>query len=193
MSLDTTPGSATGNSFATVAEFDTYHVNRYPQIEWILTATTPLKEALLIMAGRLLNNDFAWTGAAVDSVQAMTWPRSGMLSRNGYTLPTTGALSYPIDLKNAQCEWAGQLGAADLVSDDDAAKGNLSSVRAGSVAVAFQSVNTSSQESVDMILRRLGSEFNYLSNEVPGEVRRLLVPSWFNQPTIIRKLLFKAF
>lgn len=200
MAFDVTPGGAAANSFATVAEFKTYHTNRYPQIEWIATAADALIEALLVMSARLLCNDFDWTGTAADPAsddatvhQALAWPRVGMLSRNGFTLPSSGALSIPIDLKNAQCEWAGVLNVSDLLSDNDAAKLGISSVKAGSVAVSFQDVDTSSSESVDMILRRMGSEFNYLSNEVPGAVRRLLVPSWFNQPTIQRPFFFGAF
>jgi hypothetical protein len=193
MALDTTPGSATGNSFATVDEFKTYRTNRLPSVAGVLTATDVAIEIALIVAARALNANFDWTGAAVDDVQAMTWPRSGMLTRNGFPIPTSGASSIQSDLKNAQCEYAYQLLAGkDLLSDNDAASAGVASVKAGSVAVAFQTVDTANEESVDMIIRRLGSEFNYVSTAVPGEVRRLLVPSWFNQPSIVRPLMFGA-
>jgi Zn-dependent alcohol dehydrogenase len=190
ITLVETPGLATANTFATVEEFRDYQATRYPQLAWVATATDDTIAAILVMAGRALNGNFDWTGAAVDSVQAMTWPRVGMATRNGFSIATT---IIPTELKNAQCELAGQMGAADLVSDNDALKQGISSVKAGSVAVAFQSIDTSSVDSVDMALRRLGSEFNYISSEIPGEVRRLLVPSWFNQPTIIRDVVFEAF
>jgi hypothetical protein len=193
MALVTTAGAANANSFADVTFFRAYHATRYPLLKWILTAADPVIEALLIMGGRGLNHNFAWTGAAVDSVQAMTWPRVGMLTRNGYTIATSGADSIPVDLKNAQCELAGQMGAKDLVADNDAAIKGIASVKAGSVAVAFQNMDTSSPDAVDMMLRRMGSEFNYLSSEIPGEVRRLLVPSWYEQPTIVRKPIFEVF
>lgn len=193
MSLVTTPGSADANSFADVDFFRAYHVTRYPQISWVTTAVDATVEALLIMGARALNANFAWTGSAVDSVQAMTWPRVGMLTRNGFSIPTSGVDSIPVDLKYAQCEFSGQLGAKDLVSDNDALVKGIASVKAGSVAVAFQNMDTSSPDAVDMMLRRMGSEFNYLSSEVPGEVRRLLVPSWFAQPTIVRKPIFQVF
>jgi hypothetical protein len=200
MAFDVTPGGAAANSFATVAEFKAYHATRYPQIEWIATAADALIEALLQMAARLLANDFDWTGTPADPAsddatahQALCFPRLGMFSRNGFAIPSSGALSIPIDLKNAQCEWAGVLNVNDMLSDNDAEILGISSVKAGSVAVAFQNKDTSSSESVDMILRRMGSEFNYLSAEVPGEVRRLLVPSWFKQPTIVRPFMFSAF
>lgn len=193
MALVTTAGAANANSFADVTFFRAYHATRYPLLKWILTASDAVIEALLIMGGRGMNHNFAWTGAAVDSVQAMTWPRVGMLTRNGYTIPTSGADSIPVDLMNAQCELAGQMGAKDLVADNDAALKGIASVKAGSVAVAFQNMDTSSPDAVDMMLRRMGSEFNYLSSEIPGEVRRLLVPSWYEQPTIVRKPIFEVF
>lgn len=192
MALDTTPGSATQDSFATVAEFKTYRTNRYPQVASVLAASDPAIEAALIVAGRGMDASFDWTGAPVDNVQAMTWPRSSMLTRNGFAIPTSGAGSITKPLKDAQCEWAYQLLAGvDTTSDNDAAKQGIASVKAGSVAVSFQNVDTSTEESVDMIIRRLGSEFNYLN--APGEVRRLLVKSWYNQPSIKRPMLFEAF
>lgn len=193
MALVTTPGSASANSFADVTFFRAYHVTRYPQLAWIATAVDATVEALLIMGARALNANLAWNGAAVDAVQAMTWPRVGMLTRNGLAIPISGADSIPVDLKYAQCELSGQLGAKDLVSDNDALVKGIASVKAGSVAVAFQNMDTSSPDAVDMMLRRMGSEFNYLSSEIPGEVRRLLVPSWFAQPSIIRKPIFEVY
>lgn len=192
MALDTTPGSATGNSFATVAEFKTYRDNRLPAVTWAVAASDPVIEVALIMGGRLMNSMFDWTGTAVDAVQAMTWPRVGMATRNGYPIPTSGASSYPQALKDAQCEFALQLGAGDRVSDNDAIKQGITSVKAGSVAVTFKDVTENTSESVDMLIRRLGSEFNYVSKTVPDMVRQLLVESWFNQPSILRPIMFGA-
>lgn len=191
MPLTPTSGSDSANTYATLAEYDTYAETRTPSIAAVLAATDDQKEAALVVACRSLDSNFDWTGGAVDATQALTWPRSGMLTRNGFAISTT---TVPRELKNAQCELAYQMliTGTDLVSDDDAAKAGVASVKAGSVAVTFQNVDTSTQEAVDMLLRRMGSEFNYLSNAIPGEVRRLLVPSWFNQPTMTRDVIFEA-
>lgn len=190
MALDTTAGSATQNSFSTVAEFKTFRTNRLPAVAAVLAAADAQIEVALVVAGRGLDANLDWTGAAVDAVQAMTWPRSGMLTRNGFAI---GSTTIPQPLKDAQCEMAYQLLAgANLAGDNDAAKKSVSSVRAGSVSVAFQNVDSSSKDAVDMLIRRLGSEFNYVSNAVPDEVRRLLVPSWFNQPSIIQPFIFQT-
>lgn len=187
MAFVTTPGAANANSYASVAEFKTYRDSRLPAVAWAVAATDPEIEVALIMAARLQDALFDWTGTAADEVQALSWPRIGMLNRNGFAIAST---VNPQALKDAQCEFALQLGNGDRVSDDDAAKSNLSSVKAGSVAVSFQNVDTSSPEAVDMAIRRMGSEFNYISKTVPDAVRQLLVPSWFNQPSINRPILF---
>lgn len=190
----TTPGAADANSFADVAYFKAFRTNRLPAVASVLAASDPAIEIALIASCRMMGNNFDWTGSAVDSVQGLEWPRTGMLTRNNFAVPTTGAASIPDALKNAQCEYAYQmLVGVDFTADDAAARAGLEFLKAGPVSLKFQTVNSATSESVDMILRRLGSEFNYLSNAVPGEVRRILVPSWFNQPSILRPLFFGTF
>lgn len=190
MAIDTTVGGANANSWASVVEFKAYRDVRLPASAAVSAATDPQIEAALIFACRNVNENFDWTGSAVDAVQALAWPRIGMKSRNGFDIP---ANMNPIDLKNAQCEMAFQvLDGANFIADDAAAKANVLGVKAGSVSVQFQQTNTSTFESVDMILRRLTNEFAYLSTAVPGEVRRILVSSWYNQPTIFPAVMFGA-
>lgn len=188
MSLVTTVGASNANSYATVDDFKAYWASRLPVLSWIDDGPSDEEiEVALIAGARLLDALFTWTGGAVDDVQALCWPRSGMFTRNGFGISTT---SIPQALKDAQCEFAGQLGAADRMSDDDAAKNNVESVKAGDVSVAFRGVDLSSIESVDLAIRRMGSEFSHLSAAVPTAVRQLLVPSWYEQPTIRRPLMF---
>jgi hypothetical protein len=193
MALITTPGSATANSFASLVEFDAYHESRVPVLTWLAAATDDQKEAALKSAARALNAYFVWTGSAVDAVQALTWPRSGMLSRNGFAIPTSGASSIPGDLKNAQCELAGQLGASDLTGSGGGGPldQGITSIKAGDVAVTFSDVLGQQQgtvEASDVAIRR--SALFYL--DAPDEVRRLLVPSWFLQKSVARPFLLIA-
>lgn len=195
MALVTTPGAADADSYATLAEANTYHsTKRYPALSgWAAaTATDAVKEAALRLAAILLDRMFEWNGSAVDSTQARVWPRTGMLTRNGFAIPTSGATSIPTDLKEAQAEFAGQLIQSDRLSDNDAAKKGITSVKAGSVAVTFKDVDVSSAESLDAQLRLMGSELAYLHKTVPDVVRFLLVPSWYRENTIKRPFLFGA-
>lgn len=189
MAIDTTVGGANANSWASVAEFKVYRDVRLPANATVSAASDASIEAALQAACRGINESFQWTGAAVDDVQALTWPRSGMLTRNGFSIGTT---TIPKELKDAQCEFAFQLLAGGNFADDDAAaKANVLGVKAGSVSVQFQQTFSNTTEAVDLAQRKAGSDFFYLYN-VPGEARRLLVPSWYEENTVQRPLMFGA-
>lgn len=193
MPLIPTPGAVDANTYASLAEFNAYAAARVPALAWFTTATDPQKEAALQAAARELDACFAWTGSAVDEVQALTWPRSGMLTRNGFAIATT---VIPQDLKNAQCEFALQLGAGDRLGDNSALEKGITSLKAGSVALTFSDVKSqqsSTVEAADIAVRRKQSDLNYLASVVPDEVRRLLVPSWFTQNSVSRPVLFEAY
>ena len=195
MALDTTPGGASADSYATVAEADTYATDkRVPAVTWWTTATTAQKEAALRGSALLLDAMFDWTGAAaVPSVQARAWPRSGMLTRNLFAIPTSGATSIPTDLKNAQIEFALQLGISDRIGDNDALRQGITSVRAGSVAVTFSDVmQQTTREAADVALRKLMGDLQWAARAVPDAVRYLLVESWYTQNSVSRPLLFGA-
>lgn len=197
MAIDTTVGGKNAQSYATVDDFKTYRTYRLPANTAVTAATDPVIEAALVVGARFLDQDFTWTGTAVDPAsddatehQSMCWPRNGMLTRNGFSIAGT---ALPRELKDAQCEIAFLLiSGVDLVSDDAAMAAGLTSVRAGSVSLSFQREQLSTKEGLDSFMRRFNSEFNYLSRQVTSEVRRILVPSWFEQPSIVRPVLFAA-
>lgn len=183
ITLTDTVGSASANTWADLAHYKQYLQTRLPLVTWLADALAgTLDEQLkidLIAAGRLMNNLIVWTGAPVDAIQAMTWPRSGMYTINGYAIVNT---TIPLSLKDAQCEYALQLHNSDLLSDDDAAKKNVKKVKAGSVEVEFQSTDSSTWDAQDTRLTLLGREYGYL--KVPSAVRDLLVPSWYLQAVL---------
>jgi hypothetical protein len=170
-----TPASATANSYCTKAEADTYFSER-------LSLTTPWEdadtpEAALIMASRLLDGFFTWTGDAATqrqssrlpryafftwtgapstAEQALCWPRQGMYSRNGYLI-ASGEI--PNALKNATAELAGQLLIADRTVDNDIEAMGITSLKAGPVSLSFK----------DMVENKV----------MPDAVLLLLVPSWY--------------
>lgn len=192
MALVETPGASDANTYAMLAEFEAYAANRLPALTWFASASNPQKEAALQAAARELDACFSWTGTAVDEVQALTWPRSGMLTRNGFNIATT---VIPTELKNAQCEMALQLGAGDRLGDNSAIEKGITSLKAGSVALTFSDVKSqqsSNYEAADIGIRRKQSDLNYVSSVVPDEVRRLLVPSWFEQASVKRDIVFEA-
>lgn len=171
--LVTESGSSDANSFASYEEFLVYNSTRFPPVPWVATATQTDIERRMIQATRLIQSSFDWTGEATFDDQALISPRIGWLNRNGKVIPSN---VIPQELKDAQSELTLQLGAADLLSNNEAADKGIKKVVAGSVEVEFQSV-TSSVEVMDALLARSGSDFYY--TRVPDAVRLLLIPQWY--------------
>lgn len=107
MALITTPGSASADSYATVAEADAYIAIRGFATTWPTVEAD--KEKLLKWAA-LLMNTWVWLGSAAASTQSLAWPRSGLYDTNGYALAET---TIPAAIKNAQIEFAFQLKGSD--------------------------------------------------------------------------------
>lgn len=190
--FETAPGLPNSTSYASVAEFkDYWSMWQFRQPAWVPSASDPTIQGALMIAAFLIDADFIWTGAAANpGVQALAWPRNGMLDVNGALM---GNIVIPQRLKNAQCEFAGQLYAQDRMADDDADKFQVQSVRAGDVDVRMQRASLETIESADIWARLKGPEFNWMSKQVPEAVRRHLLQSWYKQPTIKRPLVFKTF
>ncbi len=166
MALVTTPGAADANSYATIAEADAYHTGHLYASGWN-SAASGVKEAALVMATRLLDAmPGAWTGAASSEVQALGWPRTGMLSRNGFEI---GSGIIPNNLKNAEAEFARQLIGSDLTESNSIVAQGITSLSAGPVSLSF----AQSQEQY-LALRQKDAQ----NAIIPDAVRMLLVPSW---------------
>jgi len=186
MALVETPGDASANSYATVAELDAYAATRPGLQTWFATASTPAKEAALIMATRMLDGRLVWTGAATTpAVQALGWPRTGMANRNAYAIDSA---VLPRELKEATCEQALQMGTGSGLADNDPLNQGVTSVKAGSVAVTFKELDESSPEAADIAFRKKEQELAWAT--VPDSVRQLLVPSWYETQGISRPLMF---
>jgi hypothetical protein len=162
MALITTPGAANADSYATLLEADAWHAGRLIAGEW--GTGEAQKEAALRMAALLLDSLFVWTGTPTDAVQALAWPRTGMLTRNGFPL---SPVVIPRELKYAQAEFARQLIIEDLLANDDIVRQGIVGLKAGSIELKFaeRKGETSSLE----LMRR----------PVPDAVALLLVPSWY--------------
>lgn len=174
MALVTTPGDASADSYADLAEANTYNANRLHAAAWI-AATDPTKEAGLRWAAILLDgNPRSWSGAQAASTQALRWPRTGMATRDGFAIPSTGATSIPKSLKDAQSEFARQLIGTDRTTDNAIINQNITELKAGSVGLRFGDLVTENSSLVARSIR----EMNALAAVLPDAVKFLLVPSW---------------
>lgn len=182
-----TPGAANANAFCDEAWGNSYHQTR-PNSDFWFDQSTEAKEAGIIQATRFLCSAFQWTGAAASGTQSLCWPRTGMLTRNGYAI---AANIIPVELKDATAEFARQLIEADRAADNDAEKTGLSSVSAGPVSVSWKN-----REDINTYLdaKRTAA---WASPLIPDAVLALLVDSWYLRPTVLEKgvspsMIFKA-
>lgn len=180
--LVATPGAANANSYLTLAEATAYYEGRLPSAAW---ATSASKEALLVMATRTINGYFLgrrtaivvegnmpayrvgarWTGAPSDGVQALAWPRTGMLNGNGYAI---GGTIIPQELKDATTELAIRLASGDSTADISSSVKGITSIKAGSVALSFGGQNS----------------LTSTSKPLPDSVMLLIPPSWYVPETV---------
>lgn len=134
MALETTPGLATSDSYATLAEAEAYFLNRLHGDVWAQKDDVE-KEAALRWAAILLDAAFQWTGSATDDVQALSWPRTGMLSKNGYPLAENVV---PVQIKYAQIELANALLIEDRTADSTISRLGISALSVGPISLDFK-------------------------------------------------------
>lgn len=179
--VDATVGGVASNSYATLAEVNTYFGDRLPLAPpWVASgdaaaqtmfmATRNLEQfgqsiRLLVPAGGGIAAYYRtarhWTGAPATTTQKLSWPRTGMLDNNGNAIPSN---VIPQELKDAEAEFAGQLLKSDVTLNNDVIVQGLTSVRAGSVSLTFK----------DQIFKQT----------IPDAVLDLLLPGWLTDELI---------
>lgn len=143
VTLDATPGSASANSYATLAEANAYHESHLYGSVWTAAADA-LKTNALITATRLLDENVVWVGWPTSAGQALGWPRAGGLQRSGYAIQSG---EIPVALKNATAEFARLLIDAGAMpnSGGDIPVG-LKRIKAGSVELEYDPALTGGSE-----------------------------------------------
>ena len=116
-----TVGSASANSFITLAEADTYAEGRLNASTWD-AATDDNQNRALVEATRLLSA-LTWEGTRVDTTQALSWPRSWAMNPDvtwfAWAYYATSAI--PQRVKDATAELAIQFikaGTTDVAGAD---------------------------------------------------------------------------
>ena len=78
-----TAGGASANSYCSRTVADTYHDDRLHASTWA-AASDDTKDAALLMATRVLDQQFAWAGVrSAPGTQRLEWPRDGLLNDEG--------------------------------------------------------------------------------------------------------------
>ncbi len=154
--LITTAGAADANAYCSVAFADQYHQDRPAVgVTWAV-ATTDAKSSAILWATLLMDRLWDWTGFPTDQLQALLWPRQGMLKPNGWQYVDLHTV--PVELQEATAEYARQLLVGDL---------------AGNSAVETQGVKAFTAGPVSFVFKD-----NVQPKPVPDTVFYLIPPSW---------------
>jgi hypothetical protein len=127
---------AGANSYAALAGANAYHTAR-ANAAW--TGTDAAKEAALIRATEFLDASYWWRGQIASEDQALRWPRSGVIDRDGREI---AADDLPTQIQRATFELALIALSGALIGGDagstSTAGGAIKRVKAGSVEVEYQ-------------------------------------------------------
>lgn len=165
MALDATVGGASANSFLTNEEAVALAADHPYGSAW---AGYTNQDALLIGATKILVR-LCFLGTASSETQRLPFPRTSLLTRNGFPLdPAT----IPSEIKEAQFELALMLGESDISRGSDAAAEGITKLKAGPVELTFADPIT--------------------QDPVPSNVKQLLVPSWLCPTTMAKTITFMA-
>lgn len=134
--LVTLAGSATANAYCTLIFANQYHEDRPAAGTTWADASDPQKNAAILWATLLMDRLWYWVGYPTDAIQALLWPRGGILKLNGWEyVPLT---VIPIELQQATAEYARQLLASDRTGDSDIETQGITAITAGSVSLQFK-------------------------------------------------------
>ena len=165
-SVIATAGSASANSYCTVEEATAYHAARLSSPEWT-AASADNKAVAVIMATRVLDQQFLWAEYQSTKEQALRWPRTGILDAS--ELAFVPSDSIPSELKNATAELAWSLLKGDRTLDSDVEAQGLKSLTAGPVSLTFKD-NVSAKVLPDSVFYMLPRWWGRLRSRNSGVV-----------------------
>lgn len=102
MTLDATVGGVSSNSYIDETDANTYFESVINSDSWD-TASTPNREAALITATRLLDQNIVYIGSIATDTQALRWPRSAAYNQDGIEYSDS---AIPEKLKFIVCDLA---------------------------------------------------------------------------------------
>lgn len=135
LTLTTTPGSATANSYCSVEAADLYH-DFHPYADVWNAANASRKQQCLVMATRLLDDLVDWQGQKTTLAQKLRWPRYLVPDRDGLIYLANNTI--PEFLQQATAELARYLVAEDRTEERGY---GIKSVTADVVSVEFDSTD----------------------------------------------------
>lgn len=170
LSLVATAGSASANTYATLADSETYHESVVStHISGWSAALDARKNEALVWATRILDKVCDWTGHKATTTQALRWPRLNVYDEENHAVDSTTIPQFLID---ATSEFARYLVDADQTAAPSGQ--GIERVQAGSVEVVFDPSTgaASIPASVKMLL--MGYVKEYRDPKAPSSTVELM-------------------
>lgn len=151
---ETGTGSATAESFCSVADATTYHANR-GNAAWAALATDAIREQCLRKATDFMEGRYRarWKGYKGSATQALTWPRAFVYAEPFYA-GAVGAYPFlvasnivPTEVKNACASLALRASTATLLADQSRTK---KSVTVGPITTVYDDVSPQAVQYVEI-------------------------------------------
>ena len=111
--FDSTVSGASANSYPSVVQAADYQLSNLNRETWEDEETVD-KQAALVMATRLLDDQMIWDGVKSTTAQKLRWPRYGVYTKDGESVLST---IIPDAVLNAVSELAWWLKASDRITD----------------------------------------------------------------------------
>lgn len=131
-----TAGSASANTYVTLAVANQYHLDRPAVGTTWATATDDQRNSALLWATKLMDRMWRWVGYPTDNIQALLWPRTGVVKANGWEYVDYHTI--PVELQQATAEYARQLLVGDRAGDNQIETLGLRQLTAGPVSMSFK-------------------------------------------------------
>lgn len=160
-----TAGSASANAYCDVAFADQYHLDRPAVGTTWATATSDVKVAAILWATKLMDALWCWSGFPTDALQALLWPRQGMIKLNGWEYVDQHVI--PLELKRATAEYARQLLVSDLAGNSDIETLKITAMRAGPVSFEFGD-GVTAKPVPDTVLSLIPTSWGYPRSRTKG-------------------------
>ena len=168
--LVATAGSATANTYCTLAVANQYHLDRPAAGTVWSAATDDQKNSGLLFATVLLDRLFYWNGYVVNEIQNLLWPRMGL-----YEVNRISALDYttiPQLIQWATAEFSRQLIAEDRTGDSDVQTQGIKLIKVGSVRIDFKDA-VFAKPIPDIVTNLIPEEWGYVLQNEKINIREL--------------------
>lgn len=132
--MNSTPGQANTDSYVDVVYADAFFASSVKNAAW--PGTSPAKEAALIEATRIIDNQFVWNGFIASNTQSLRWPRTQAYDSDGRLIDSA---IIPKTLKDAVCSMAYFLLENGGVTQ---AESNLKGIKIGPIDLKFDDNQT---------------------------------------------------